>query len=60
MAIVEINKPCHTCQHRKVSITPSPSQFTVWLCVKRHIRFGYDFEYEDGVNMPKTCEDWLK
>ena len=31
----------------------------VWSCAKKGIRFGYQWQYEAGENMPAKCVDRL-
>jgi hypothetical protein len=31
----------------------------VWGCGKKGIRFGYQFQYEAGENMPSKCAEWM-
>jgi hypothetical protein len=52
--------PCHSCQHRRYRIySAAGGHVVVFGCEVRHIRFGYQWEYKAGNNMPEKCDELL-
>jgi len=55
-----MKKPCYTCQHRRCKPDlKSKGHAVAWSCGLKDIRFGYQFQYEAGENMPDRCADRL-
>jgi hypothetical protein len=53
-------KPCYTCQHRRGKTESKARGHVLVLdCSKRGIRFGYQWQYDAGENMPDKCTDRL-
>ena len=59
--MITLDMICKTCQHRRCKMeTKGKGHVTVWGCGLKGIRFGYQREYDAGVNMPKTCKERVK
>ncbi|MFA6904443.1 MAG: hypothetical protein WC236_15315 [Gallionellaceae bacterium] len=58
---------CKTCQHRRARTeSKAGGHVLIWGCSKikqkdgKGIRFGYQWEYQAGKNMRKSCVEYLK
>lgn len=51
-------KPCHTCQRRRCRVESTQGgHVIIWGCGRHGIRFGYQWQYAAGENMPEHCPD---
>lgn len=52
-----LDKPCYTCLYRRCKMeVKNKGHITIWGCAEKRIRFGYQWDYEAGTNMPVRCE----
>jgi hypothetical protein len=52
---------CRTCLNRRARTeSKAGGHALIWGCVTHKIRFGYQFEYEEGKNMRTKCAEYLK
>jgi len=53
--------PCFTCLNRRCATeSKRGGHVTVWGCTVRRIRFGYQWDYDAGANMPQQCAQYTQ
>ena len=50
---------CKLCNHRRCKLeSKNGSNLHIWGCGKRGIRFGNQWDYDEGKNMPAECAEF--